>query len=200
MSEPLRQHAERYTYADLLAWPADERWELIEGVPYNMTPAPSRRHQDILGALYAQFRALLLNGPYRVYFAPFDVRLPKPGENGMTASTVVQPDLAVICEQEKLDQRGAVGSPTLVIEILSAYTAKKDRQQKMWLYASSGIREYWIVSPSEKTVEVYKLREHGEYGAAAVYQYNDQLPVTVLPGLSIDLQQVFVEDGDAGQV
>lgn len=198
MSEPMRQHTETYTYADLLNWPEDERWELIDGVAYDMTPAPSRQHQEIIGALHLQFGVFLRNAPCRVYLAPFDVRLPKPGEDGMTASTVVQPDLTVICDRKNLDKRGAVGSPTLIIEILSPYTAKKDRQRKMQVYAHAGVQEYWLVSPSEKTVEVYQLQEQGHYGAATVYQYNEQVPVGVLPDLVIDLVQVFVEDEDEG--
>jgi Uma2 family endonuclease len=198
MSEPMRQHPATYTYTDLLTWPEDERWELIDGIPYNMTPAPSRRHQEILGALYLQFGAFLRHAPCRVYLAPFDVRLPKADEDSMTASTVVQPDLTVICEREKLDQRGAVGSPALVVEILSPYTAKKDRQRKMQRYAQAAIPEYWIISPTEQTVEVYQLHELGRYGAATVYQYDEQVPVSVLPGLLIDLGQVFVEDEEEG--
>ena len=198
MIEPLRQQTATYTYTDLLAWPEDDRWELLDGVPYNMSPAPSRQHQEILAALYDQFHALLRNGPCRVYFAPFDVRLPKPGEDGMTASIVVQPDLTVICERAKLDKRGAVGSPTLVIEIISPYTAKKDRQRKMRIYAQAGIPEYWIVAPAEQTVEVYQLSEPRHYDAATVYQYDDQIPVSALTGLTIDLAHVFVDDGAEG--
>ena len=194
MREPLHQVSKSYTYADLLTWSEDERWELLDGVPYNMTPAPSRAHQEILAALNDQFRAFLRNGPCRVYFAPFDVRLPKAGENSMTASPVVQPDLTVICEHAKLDKHGAVGSPSLVVEILSPYTAKKDRLLKMRIYAQAAIPEYWLISPSEKTVDVYLPRESGQYGAAIVSQYDDQIPVGVLPCLVIDLKQVFVEE------
>jgi len=198
MVEPIRLMTETYTYADLLDWPEDARWELIDGVAYCMTLAPSRQHQEILGELYLQFGIFLRNAPCRVYLAPFDVRLPKPHENAMTASTVVQPDLAVICERAQLDQRGAVGGPTLVIEILSPYTAKKDRHLKRRVYEQAGVREYWIISPGEKTVEVYHLQGPEQYDAGTIYQYNDHVPVSVLPGLTIDLQQVFIEEGEDG--
>ncbi len=124
----------------------------------------------------------------------FDVRLPKPREDGMTSSTVVQPDLTVVCDRNKLDKRGVVGAPDLLVEVLSPYTAKKDRQQKMRAYAQTGVREYWIISPSEQTVEVYLLQQPGSYGVVIMYQYNEQVPVGVLPGLVIDLTQVFVAE------
>ena len=195
MVEPLRSDFAKYTYADVLDWPEEERWELIDGVAYDMTPAPSIRHQVILRALFRQFDRALEGSPCQTFFAPVDIRLPKPGEDGLTASTVVQPDLAVICDREKLDDHGVVGSPTLVIEILSPSTAKKDRQLKMVVYAQAGVPEYWMVSPSEKTVEVYQLREQGQYGIPqAIYQYNEQVPVGVLSELVIDLAPVFAEE------
>ena len=194
MVEPMRAGYTKYTYADVLDWPEDERWELIDGVAYDMTPAPSRRHQEIIGALHLQFGAFLRNSPCRVYLPPFDVRLPKPGEDGLTASTVVQPDLTVICEREKLDDHGAVGSPALVIEVLSPSTTRKDRDLKMTAFAQAGIPEYWIIAPGERTVEVYRLEEPGRYGTATTYLHNEQLPVGVLPELVIDLAPVFAEE------
>ena len=117
MANPLPADTPHYTYADLLSWPADERWELIDGIVYAMTPAPSRCHQEISMALALQFGLFLRGKSCRVYSAPFDVRLPKPNENSLTTSTVVQPDLTVVGEREKLDARGCLGAPTLVAEI-----------------------------------------------------------------------------------
>lgn len=193
MSEPVRAEAPSYTYADVITWPEDERWELIDGVAYDMTPAPLRRHQDIVTALMTQFGPFLEGNPCLLYTAPFDVRLPKPREDGMSASTVVQPDLAVVCDREKLDERGCVGAPTLVIEITSPYTAAKDLREKRLAYERAGVPEYWLISPSDQTVLVFTLDEKGRYGAPTVYTHDEQTPVGVLPGLQIDLSRIFTD-------
>lgn len=191
MVNPLRSDEERYSYADLLNWPGEERWELIDGVAYAMSPAPSRRHQDIAIALAALFFLNLEDRPCRVYAPPFDVRLPSPAEDGKTATTVVQPDLTVVCDREKLDERGCVGSPTLVVEILSPETAIRDKREKFHAYEQAGVPEYWIVSPWERTLMIFTLDEHGRYGAPTIYGNDEQAPVGVLPGLTIDLERVF---------
>jgi Uma2 family endonuclease len=194
MVEPARTDDGRFTYADLITWPEEERWELIEGIPYEMTPAPSQRHQEIVIELIMQFGVFLRDSPCRLYTAPFDVRLPKSMESGMTASTVVQPDLLVVCDREKLDGKGVVGSPTLVVEITSPSTAVKDLREKRSAYERAGVPEYWIISPTDKTVQVYTLNEQGQYGAPAVYTVEDQAPVGVLAGLVIDLARVFAAE------
>lgn len=186
-----RAETDRFTYADLIVWPEEERWELIDGSPYDMTPAPSQQHQDIVTDLMVQFGVFLRDSPCRLYTAPFDVRLPAPDEDDMTASTVVQPDLLVVCDREKLDGKGVIGSPTLVVEITSPSTAVKDLREKRIAYERAGVPEYWIISPTDKTVQVYSLDEHGRYGAPAIYTVDDQAPVGVLPGLLIDLARVF---------
>jgi len=190
MVEPVRSN-EHYTYADRLTWPEDERWEIIDGVAYDMTPAPLVQHQEILGELHLQFGNFLRGKPCRVYLPPFDVRLPKPGETLMTTSTVVQPDLTVVCEREKMEERGCVGSPTLVVEILSPSTARKDLRVKFLKYEQVGVPEYWVVFSEEKILEVYTLGEDGHYGPPAVYVGGDQVPVGVLAGLVVDLGLVF---------
>ncbi len=193
MASALPAGDQRFTYADLLTWPEDERWELIDGVAYDMTPAPMQRHQEILGKLHQQFINFLEGSPCRVILPPFDVLLPKAAESTMTTTTVVQPDLIVVCDREKLDGKRCVGSPTLVVEILSPSTAKKDKRQKHQAYQQAGVPEYWVVSPSEALVEVFSLDEYGRYGDPMVYVQNDQMPVGVLPGLVIDLERVFAE-------
>lgn len=193
MALPQREGDQHYTYADLITWPEGERWELIDGVPYNMTPAPSQRHQDIVLELTLQFGNFLRDSPCLLYTAPFDVRLPKLRENGMTASTVVQPDLLVVCDRKKLDGKGVVGSPTLVVEITSPSTAAKDLREKLQAYERAGVPEYWVISPSDKTVLVYTLEKRGRYGAPTVYTPDDQAPVGVLPELLIDLARVFAD-------
>ena len=125
--------------------------------------------------------------------APFDVRLPKPGEDGLTASTVVQPDIVVVREREKLGERGGEGAPTLVIEITSPATAAKNLREKRQAYERAGVPEYWLISPTDQTVQIYTLNEQGRYGAPAVFTRDEQAPVGVLPGLIIDLARVFAE-------
>jgi len=185
----------RYTYADYLRWSDDERWELIDGVAYNMTPAPTRRHQKISGELFLQFGVFLQGKRCDVYHAPFDVRLPAPGETDETTGTVVQPDLVVICDASKLDDRGCMGAPDLVVEILSPATAAKDMKEKFLLYERVGVAEYWIVHPVEKVVSVYRRAPDGQYGRPAVYTAGDRIPVALLPELEIDLATVFGEPG-----
>jgi len=193
MVSPMRAKVKEFSYADLLTWPENERWELIEGVAYDMSPAPSRRHQKVAAELFGQFW-LFLNGRLcEVYMAPFDVRLPDHAEDGMSATTVVQPDITIVCDREKLDERGCLGSPTLVVEVLSPATANKDWREKFHAYQRAGVQEYWIVSPSDKTLIVFTLDMHGCYGAPTTFGNEEHAPVGVLPGLTIDLGRVFAE-------
>lgn len=193
MVEPAREYTGKYTFADILSWPEDERWELIDGVVYDMTPAPSQRHQEILGNLFLQFGAFLEGKACRAFLAPFDVLLPQATENALTTTTVVQPDLTVVCEREKLDGHGCIGSPTLIVEILSPHTARKDVHIKLQKYEQVGVREYWVVYPTEKMVHVFSLDEHGHYSEPTIYVNSEQVPVGALPGLVIDLKRVFAE-------
>ncbi|MHB0937242.1 MAG: Uma2 family endonuclease [Armatimonadota bacterium] len=193
MVEPVRNSEEHYTYADIQSWPDGERWELIHGVAYDMTPAPGLKHQESLGALFAQLYTLLQGQPCRPFVAPFDVFLPKGGEADEDIDTVVQPDLVVVCDRSRITESGIKGAPDLVVEILSPSTALKDQREKYILYQNSGVHEYWIVHPTDHTVMVYRLREDGKYGTPDVYGENEHVPVGVLEGLQIDLQRVFAE-------
>ncbi len=191
MANALPAQPHRFTYADLLSWPAEERWELIDGVAYDMTPAPSPGHQAISIELASQFHVFLRGKSCRAFPAPFDVRLPGDAEDAMTSSTVVQPDLTIVCDREKLDRRGCVGAPTLVVEILSPETETKDWREKFHLYERAGIPEYWIISPAKQMLMVFTRDEQGRYKAPAIYNRDDQVPVGVLPGLTITLAEVF---------
>jgi len=193
MSQTATKRDARYTYADYLTWSDDERWELIDGVAYNMTPSPSRRHQEISGDLFRQFSVHLFGKCCKVYAAPFDVRFPAPGESGEAASTVVQPDIVVVCDPTKLDDKGCQGAPDLVIEILSPYTSSKDLKEKFLLYERAGVSEYWVVHPAERTVMVFLRGTDGAYGRPARFASDDRVPVGVLPDLEIDLTTVFAE-------
>jgi Uma2 family endonuclease len=183
----------RYTYADYLQWSEEERWELINGVAYNMTPAPSINHQRISRELLVQFATFLKAKKCEIFDAPFDVRLPAPGESDETTGTVVQPDLVVVCDPSKLDERGCKGAPDLVIEILSPDSVVRDMKEKFVLYERAGVQEYWVVYPAEKMVMVFHRGSNGAYGRPANYTSEDRVLVGVLPELEIDLATVFAE-------
>ena len=176
---------EYYTYADYSVWVGPERWELIDGEVYAMSPGPTWKHQGIVGELFGQLRDFLKGKPCKVFPAPFDVRL-----NADTADdTVVQPDIVVICDRSIIGGTGCAGSPDMVIEILSPSTEARDRIQKLKLYQKYGIREYWIVDPESKTVSVHIL-DNGRYYATG-YTETETAPVHVLEGCTINLAEVF---------
>ena len=185
---------ERFTYGQYLAWDDGERWELIDGVPYNMTPAPVRRHQGILMRVSSRIEEFLRGKPCQAYFAPFDVRLPDlSNQDDHDVPTVVQPDLVVICDEKKLDDRGCRGAPDLVVEILSPSTSRKDIGVKFGLYERHGVREYWIIHPAEESLMIFELGEDGKYGRPQGYGRGDLATSTVLDGLELNLEEVFEE-------
>lgn len=184
---------ERYTFADVLAWPDDERAELINGEIFLMAPSPSRGHQGISVELTRQFANYLEGKKCKAYHAPFDVRLfEKEGDAPEDVDTVVEPDLVVICDPSKLDDRGCKGAPDMVVEILSPSTQRHDRLVKLGLYQRAGVREYWIVSPEEQTVQVF-LRQDGSLQLNEVYDRQGVAKVNVLDGCFIELSKVFAE-------
>ena len=191
MGSLAEKHKERYTYRDYLNWDDGERWELIDGVPYNMTPAPNRAHQGISGALFRQISNFLLDKPCQVYAAPFDVLLLEGDESQGDMTTVVQPDISVICDSDKLDDAGCVGAPDLIVEILSPSTARRDRKEKFIRYERAGVKKYWLVDPDSKTVTVFSLGLDSRYGRPDVYGDDELIVVGILPGLEIDLSLVF---------
>jgi Uma2 family endonuclease len=181
---PLAKEQPYFTYADYLAWDEGDRYEIIDGEAYMMA-ALSRIHQEISGNLYYALRLFLNDKPCKVYAAPFSVRLfPRADKSD---DTVVEPDITVVCDPGKLDDRGCNGPPDLVIEIESPATARYDRIVKFNKYREAGVREYWIVDPEEQAVFAYVLKD-GEYVAAS---YEDTAPVRVLPGCEIDLKNIF---------
>jgi Uma2 family endonuclease len=194
MALPLQQDKARFTYADYLTWPADERWELIDGAAYNMTPAPSRNHQEISIVLANRIFSFLSGKPCKVYTAPFDVRLADDSEAADEhVGTVVQPDLVVICDRSKLDDRGCKGAPDLVVEIISRESASRDMKEKLSLYERYGVREYWIISPFEQIVWLYRLNESRAYGKPDIYAEKDFIKSLVLDGLDLQVERIFDE-------
>ncbi len=181
-----------YTYADYLTWSDDERWELIDGVAYTMTPAPSRIHQAISIELSAQVAAALRGQPCKVYAAPFDVRLPAANEADELVTTVVQPDLAVICDPGKLDDSGCRGAPDWIVEILSPSTASHDQIEKVKLYAQHGVKEYWTIHPTDRVVIIWQLDEsESRFNAPKILEGKGRVPVTTLAVLEVDFDLVF---------
>lgn len=164
MADPVRRTDRRYTYRHSREWPEDERWELIDGVAWNMSPAPSVNHQRVLGNLNQAFRHAARGTGCEVLFAPVDVFLFTEDEADVNdADTVVQPDLVVVCDRARLVDRGHLGGPSVVVEVLSTYTMRKDLTVKREIYERAGVREYWIVDPGNQSVMIYRLKADGRY-------------------------------------
>jgi len=176
---------DRHTYGDYLTWADDVRYELIDGVAFLMSPAPNLYHQELAGELYRQIATALLGKRCRPFIAPVDVRLPARNEADELVTTVVQPDVFVVCDPAKLDVRGVRGAPDWVIEILSPSTAGHDQTIKLATYERAGVREVWLVHPTDQTVMVYTLAgDH--FGRPAIHEMQGTLASTTLPELTID--------------
>ncbi|MDQ1350751.1 MAG: hypothetical protein QG657_1053 [Acidobacteriota bacterium] len=190
----MQKDVERFTYAHYMMWPDEERWELIDGIPYDMSPAPSRYHQEIsmnLGFEISKF--LKVKGKKcKVYAAPFDVRLPEGEQIDEEIMTVVQPDISVVCNPEKLDDKGCKGAPDFIAEITSLATIKKDMKDKLLLYEKHGVPEYWVIQPEDNIVMVYKLNEQKRYDRAKIFSKEDKIELKLKEGrIEIDLEKVF---------
>ena len=183
-----------YTYADYLSWMDEKRREIINGVVYDLFGAPKRFHATIsinLSLLLGWF-VKKRKGKCKIYHAPFDVRFPKNGEtDDDKIYTVVQPDICVVCDLNKLDDRGCIGAPDLIVEVQSLSTAKRDLNEKFNLYESAGVREYWVVFPQDKALTVFLLQDDGKYDEGTTYEYEQQAPVSIFKGLKIDLKELF---------
>jgi len=187
-----------YAYSDYLTWSWPEMVELIQGKIFKMSPAPSSMHQTISGRLFLKIGNFLTGKKCQLFCAPFDVRLPLSSKQNSDSEiiTVVQPDLCVICDPTKIDERGCIGAPDWIIEILSKYTSSKDLREKFQVYEEAGVKEYWVVHPQEQTVLVYVLNTKGKYeGMLTPYVRTDRVAPVTLPGLIINLEEVFPEEG-----
>ena len=181
---------ENWTYYDYKNWELKkgERYEIINGGVYAMA-APNTRHQIILMELSRQFANFLVEKPCKVFPAPFDVRLYY--EEDESDNTVVQPDISVVCDKEKLGEEGCRGAPDFVAEILSPSNTAIEMQRKFDVYRDAGVREYWVLDPENKHISVYLF--DGEKIISRTYREKDQVPVSILSGLMIDLSAVFAE-------
>lgn len=177
-----------YTYADYLTWQFEERVELIKGFIRKMSPAPNRKHQKVSMNLSGIFYNLLKNKNCQKFHAPFDVRLPIPSKKKDT--TVVQPDLCVICDESKLDDLGCNGAPDLVVEILSPNNSKHDLDTKFKLYEEAGVLEYWIVQPTDQNVLVYYLNE-GKYYGSKPFTIDEIVESKIFPDMKINVSDIF---------
>jgi Uma2 family endonuclease len=180
-----------YTYSDYLQWDFEEIVELIKGKVFKKAAAPSRRHQDVSGNVFSHFHLFLKGQKCKVYSAPFDVRLSKDPENKIIDS-VVQPDISVICDSSKLDEKGCLGAPDLIVEILSPNNSKVELQNKYDLYQEFGVKEYWIIHPVENTLQVNVLIE-GVYQPSRLFTSGQKVKSTVLPEFELDLVEIFEE-------
>jgi Uma2 family endonuclease len=180
-----------YSYADYLRWTFDERIELIKGKIFKMTPAPSTSHQRTSGTLYLALGNYLRNKSCSVFSAPFDVRLPRKSSTDTTIYTVVQPDICVVCDPSKIDEKGCIGAPDIVIEILSPGNNKKELQNKFEAYEEALVKEYWIIHPNEHTFLKYVLNDKGKYLAQRLLTVGDDVTTPILPGFVLSLEEVF---------
>lgn len=191
VKEPFSAYG-HYSYTDYLSWQLDEMVELIRGKVFRQAAAPRLIHQRISGKIFNPICNFLQGKSCEVFSAPFDVRLPVSSRDPDKINTVVQPDLCVVCDPEKLDDLGCLGAPDLIVEILSPGNNKKEIQLKYEVYETSGVKEYWLVHPDERTLLIYTL-ESGKYRPSRLFTFGDWVRSLALPGFELDLDEVFGE-------
>lgn len=185
-----------YSYADYLTWQFDELVELLRGKIMRRMSAPTDRHQALVGSLFLEFGSHLRRNRCQVRVAPYDVRLPKRGSLADDAIyTVVQPDVCVICDPSKIEPRGCLGAPDLIIEVASPRTAARDWKDKFDLYEEAGVGEYWIVLPQDNDISVFVLDEvTARYRLVGEYASPGPIPCRTLPDLNLDWADIFAEN------
>lgn len=181
-----------YSYADYLLWQFKERVELIKGKIFKMSPAPNRKHQEISSNINRFLDRYFEHQKCGLYYAPFDVRLVnhKKSTPEKTILSVVQPDLCVICDRSKLDEKGCIGAPDLIVEILSPGNSKKEMGVKFELYEENGVKEYWLVNPVEESILIYSLKK-GKYNAQKPLIDKDIIKSSLFPDLNFIIEKVF---------
>ncbi|NTD99820.1 Uma2 family endonuclease [Agrobacterium tumefaciens] len=194
--EPVREFNDidaslTYSYANYLNWLFQDRVELIKGKIFKMSPAPSRVHQEISRNIITPIANFLKSQSCKVYSAPFDVRFPKESKEDKDVFTVLQPDICVVCDKSKLDDRGCIGAPDLVIEILSPGNTKVELLHKYKVYQEFGVKEYWVVSQSDQSILIYTLNELGKFEPSKIFTLSEKITSSVLPGFELALDDVF---------
>ena len=183
---------EYHTYADYLVWSRTSGDEVIEGTAYVRQPGPTFSHQMIVGELYHQVRKALKGTSWRVCVAPLDVRLPKSDERDEDVDTVVQPDVFITRDQQKIDSRGLRGAPDWIVEVLSPGTARHDQRKKIPAYERAGVLEVWLVNPRDRRVGIYRLSD-GVYGQPLVLNLVGRTSLGIAPEVIIDWEPVVAE-------
>lgn len=184
-----------YSYADYVTWQFTELVELLRGKIMRRMSAPTDQHQAVVGDFFALIHNHLRRQTCQVRVAPYDVRLPQRGTTADQAIyTVVQPDICVICDPSKIEPRGCLGAPDLIIEVLSPGTSTRDWKNKFDLYEEAGVGEYWIVAPGDQNISVF-VRDAGteHYQLAGEYAQPGPVPCATLPGLGLDWSDIFTE-------
>ncbi|ARS40766.1 restriction endonuclease [Sphingobacteriaceae bacterium GW460-11-11-14-LB5] len=194
--EPVTQFNEldaslTYSYANYLNWLFPERVELIKGKIFKMSPAPSRVHQEVAGSIFLNLGVFLKDKPCKVYSAPFDVRFPKKSKADKDVFTVLQPDICVVCDKNKLDARGCIGAPDLVVEVLSPGNTKMELLNKYRVYEEFGVKEYWVVSQSDQNILIYTLNDEGKFQPSKIFTLSEKITSSVLQGFELALDDVF---------
>ncbi len=180
-----------YSYADYMTWQMEEVVELIKGKIFKKAAAaPKRIHQRVSAKLLTRLYQFLEGKTCQVYDAPFDVRFPKESKEDHKIHDVVQPDICVICDPEKLDDRGCIGAPDLIVEILSPGNSKTELKHKFELYESNGVKEYWVIHPENQDLLIYTLR-NGKYFPSGLLTSGDVVESVVLEGFMLDLEDFF---------
>jgi Uma2 family endonuclease len=184
-----QEPSKTYSYKDYVQW--DGRWELIDGIAYNMSPSPTWEHQFAVGELSFALRSYFQNKHCYVALAPFDVRFAED-DDYEHAKHIVQPDISVICNPKQLTKSGCLGAPTLIIEVLSPSTALKDRNEKFKLYEQFGVQEYWIVDPVYETIEVFGL-EDGFFKKREAFGKDQRVTSFLFPDFALEVSHVFFQ-------
>ncbi len=186
MNSILKPRSARFTVADYMNWPDEERWELIDGIAYDMSPAPRINHQQIAGRIYSRLEQKLQGKTCQPFIAPVDVVL--------SDIDVVQPDVIVVCDPTKITERNIQGPPDWVAEVLSPGTARKDLREKKALYQRSGVKEYVVFDPVQAWVQRFVLVD-GLYGAGEIIDPSEDLALGFMPGEVLALAEVFGVEG-----
>jgi Uma2 family endonuclease len=188
-----KRDTQHHTYADYLVWSRTYGDELVDGTAYvREPPSPTRAHQEIVGEVYRQAATALKGKPCRAYAAPFDVRLPRSTETDDQVDTVVQPDIFIVCDLQKVDARGVRGAPDWLVEVLSPSTTRHDRIVKLPVYERAGVREVWLIDPIDRTVTIYRLQA-GSYGHPTTLRLKGQTQLAAVPDVIIDWDEVLAQ-------
>ena len=187
----LKRDTHYHTYGDYLTWSRTYGDELIDGTAYvREPPSPTVLHQGIVFELARQAAAALEGKSVRVCIAPLDVRLPRSTEEDNLVDTVVQPDVFIVTDLEKLDARGVRGAPDWLVEVLSPSTARHDQAVKLPVYERAGVREVWFVHPIDRTLTIYHLQA-ARYGRPLILELAGKTQLTAVPGVTIDWDRLL---------